>query len=52
MKKSPAANKNDIEKIVAAASRSFSVVEGFNFPGPSIGYTGKVGTTTTAFNSQ
>ena len=67
----------EIEKIIGAASRSFSVVEGFDFPGepvrvhpkpksrtPSlarspnaplalsrlsqIGYTGKVGTTTTA----
>merc|ERR1712167_515879 len=38
----------EIEKIIGAASRSFSVVEGFDFPGEPIGYTGKVGTTTTA----
>ena len=65
----------EIEKIIGAASRSFSVVEGFDFPGEpvrvhpkpksprprslterplalsrlsQIGYTGKVGTTTTA----
>merc|ERR1719473_2444447 len=41
-------NSSEIEKIVAAAARSFSVVPGFTFPGPAIGYTGKVGTTTTA----
>ena len=33
------------------SSRSFSVVEGFNFPGEALGYTGKVGTTTTAGKS-
>merc|ERR1711959_159238 len=38
----------EIGKIIGAASRSFSVVEGFDFPGEPIGYTGKVGTTTTA----
>merc|ERR1719174_603682 len=44
----PEANKGEIEKLVIAASRSFSVVDGFSFPGEPLGYTGKVGTTTTA----
>ena len=35
---SPEANKNEIEKIVSAASRSFSVVEGYDFPGEALGY--------------
>jgi hypothetical protein len=47
----PNASKTDMEKWVAAAARSFSVVEGFNFPGEALGYTGKVGTTTTAGKS-
>merc|ERR1719337_816746 len=41
---SPNADKNAIEKIVSAASRSFSVVGGFEFKGEPMGYTGKVGT--------
>ena len=44
----PEANKNQIEKIAAGAARTFSVVEAFDFPGEPLGYTGKVGTTTTA----
>lgn len=44
-------NMNEIEAIVAAASRNFNVVGGFEFKGPAIGYTGKVGTTTTAGKS-
>lgn len=44
----PEANKSEIEKIVLAASRSFSTVDTFTFPGEPIGYTGKEGTTTTA----
>lgn len=47
----PIANKGEIEKAVGAAARTFSVVEGFKFPGPAIGYSGKVGTTTTAGKS-
>lgn len=35
---SPEANKSEIEKLVGAASRSFSVVEGFEFPGEPLGY--------------
>ena len=49
--KSPEDNASDIEKLVSAAARSFSVVDTFNFPGEPIGYTGKVGTTTTAGKS-
>ena len=45
---SPEDNKNDIKKLVAAAARSFSVVDGFAFPGEPLGYSGKPGTTTTA----
>jgi hypothetical protein len=41
----PEKDASEIEKIVFGASRSFSVVEGFDFPGEPIGYTGKVGTT-------
>ena len=33
-------DKNEVEKIIAAASRSFSVVEGFDFPGEPLGYSG------------
>ena len=44
--KNPEANKGEIEKVVAAASRSFSVVEAFNFPGEALGYTGTPGKTT------
>jgi hypothetical protein len=44
----PEADKSEIEKIVLGASRSFSVVDTFDFPGEPIGYTGKVGTTTFA----
>jgi hypothetical protein len=42
------ADPNALEKIIAAASRSFSVVDNFEFPGEPLGYTGKAGTTTTA----
>ena len=49
--KSPEDNASDIEKLVSAAARSFSVVDTFNFPGEPIGYTGKVGTPTTAGKS-
>ena len=48
LNESPSKNKNAIEKIVAAASRSFSVVEDFEFTGEPLGYTGQPGTTTTA----
>jgi len=48
---SPEVSKPEIEKIVASAARSFQVVEDFEFKGPAIGYTGKVGTTTTAGES-
>eukprot|EP00310_Coccolithus_braarudii_P019256 CAMPEP_0183348498 /NCGR_PEP_ID=MMETSP0164_2-20130417/12991_1 /TAXON_ID=221442 /ORGANISM="Coccolithus pelagicus ssp braarudi, Strain PLY182g" /LENGTH=135 /DNA_ID=CAMNT_0025520107 /DNA_START=45 /DNA_END=452 /DNA_ORIENTATION=+ len=34
----PEANKSEIEKLVGAASRSFSVVEGFEFKGEPLGY--------------
>merc|ERR1719473_1306365 len=44
----PEANKNEIEKIVASAARSFSTVDSFEFKGEPLGYTGKAGTTTTA----
>lgn len=46
--KEPEANKSEIEKIVGAAARSFQVVDGFDFKGEPLGYTGKVGTTTLA----
>merc|ERR550514_2002519 len=36
-----AANKNEIEKLVGAISRTFGTVESFNFPGPAVGYSGK-----------
>jgi hypothetical protein len=45
---SPLENKSEIEKLVASAARSFSVVGGFGFPGEPLGYSGEVGTTTTA----
>jgi hypothetical protein len=41
----PEANKNEIEKLVFAASRSFSVVDSFEFKGEPLGYTGETGTT-------
>ena len=41
--KSPEDNASDIEKLVSAAARQFSVVDTFNFPGEPIGYTGKDG---------
>jgi len=44
----PEANKSEIEKIIAGASRSFSKLEPYPFPGEPLGYTGTVGTTTTA----
>ena len=34
------AGKSELEKIISAASRSFSVVDGFDFPGEPLGYTG------------
>lgn len=34
----PEANRSEIEKIVLAAGRTFSVVEGFKFPGEALGY--------------
>ena len=37
----PETNKNEIEKLVGAASRSFSVVGGFDFPGEPLGYSQK-----------
>jgi hypothetical protein len=45
------ANKSEIEKLISGASRSFGTVEGFDFPGPAIGYSGVPGTTTTAGKS-
>jgi len=41
-------DQNELVKIIASAARSFSVVEGFEFPGEPLGYTGKVGTTVVA----
>merc|ERR1719262_1233612 len=41
--KAPDANKSEIEKIVSAAAHSFQVVEGFEFRGEPLGYTGKEG---------
>ena len=38
---SPETNKNEIEKLVGAASRSFSVVGGYDFPGEPLGYSQK-----------
>jgi len=35
---SPQANKSEIEKLVAAAGRSFSVVKNYEFPGVPLGY--------------
>ena len=37
----PEANKSEIEKLVSAAGRTFSVVEGFKFPGEALGYSMK-----------
>jgi hypothetical protein len=48
LNKNPEANRGEIEKIVQSASRSFSTIEAFSFPGEPLGYTGEVGTTTTA----
>lgn len=45
---SPDANLSEIEKIVRGASRSFSKVEAYSFPGEALGYTMKPGGTTTA----
>ena len=47
----PAANQGEIEKLVGAAARSFSTVDGFDFPGEPLGYSGTIGTTTTAGKS-
>lgn len=39
---SPDSNKSEIEKLVGAASRSFSVLdEAFDFPGIALGYSEK-----------
>ena len=37
----PSANASEIEKLVGAAARTFSVVEGYTFPGEALGYTTK-----------
>ena len=47
----PAANQGEIEKLVGAAARSFSTVDGFDFPGEPLGYSGTPGSTTTAGKS-
>lgn len=31
-------NKNEVEKLVGAISRTFGTVEAFEFPGPAVGY--------------
>ena len=36
LNKNPEVNKNEIEKLVGAASRSFSVVDGLDFPGEPV----------------
>ncbi|KAL1520881.1 hypothetical protein AB1Y20_022442 [Prymnesium parvum] len=36
--KNPEKNKNEIEKMVGAAARTFSRVEGYKFPGEPLGY--------------
>ena len=41
-------NKSEIEKLISAMGRNFGKIETFSFPGEALGYTGKVGTTTTA----
>lgn len=51
LNKQPEANKSEIEKLVLGASRSFSTIERFGFPGPAIGYSMKPGSTTTAGKS-
>lgn len=51
LNKQPEANKSEIEKLVLGASRSFSTIERFDFPGPAIGYSMKPGSTTTAGKS-
>merc|ERR1712048_183452 len=38
---SPEANRSEIEKLVAAAGRTFSVVEAYDFPGIPLGYSTK-----------
>ena len=35
------ANASEIEKLVGAAARTFSVVEGYSFPGEALGYSTK-----------
>ena len=45
---SPDANLSEIEKIVAGAARSFSVVDNFDFPGEPLGYTGDPGSVAAA----
>ena len=37
----PDADKSEIEKIIAGAMRSFSVVSSYDFPGVAIGYKDK-----------
>mmetsp|Transcript_29949 Transcript_29949/g.96643 ORF Transcript_29949/g.96643 Transcript_29949/m.96643 type:complete len:143 (-) Transcript_29949:405-833(-) len=37
-----AANKSEIEKIVASLGRSFGKTEDYDFPGESLGYTGTI----------
>ena len=44
------ADKNALAKVIDAASRTFSVVDSFEFPGEPLGYTGSPGTTTIAGN--
>jgi hypothetical protein len=34
-------NKSEIEKMIAAAGRTFSVVDGYSFPGEAMGYSTK-----------
>ncbi|EOD24616.1 hypothetical protein EMIHUDRAFT_435404 [Emiliania huxleyi CCMP1516] len=40
LSQNPAANKNEIEKIVAGMARSFGTVKDYDFPGAALGYTG------------
>ena len=51
LNKSPVANKNELEKIIAGMARTFGTVEAFNFPGEPLGYSGAPGTSTTAGKS-
>ena len=46
LSQNPAANKNEIEKIVAGMARSFGTVKDYDFPGAALGYTGTPGKTT------